>query len=747
MKKTKITTLNYFFFSFLFLELIYRIATIKPFFSFGLVWTIIFGLPLILFFNLIVHLFSEKINKIISMSLMVFLSILYIGQFVFISLFSVPFSFRSIGWADQAIDFVDIIIDNLLKNFVVVTFLLIPLILFFFVARKISFKPFSNKKRIVLGILIILMHSASLILLLPTKNKLYSAYKIYNEIDAPNQLVEKFGILTATRIDLKRTLFGFNEKISISSPSKDEIDYLSITTEVQIVLEIQNQNKVLDAGCMNEECLSSLTSINFKNQTLKEAIQTIISSREQAEVSISLTSSKLLKKVQSFKLNNVKLNIIDENEKSIILDKVLNNDSLKKKSTIKYNKVDIDFEKLINETSDTTLKAMHDFFMKEEATKQNEWTGLYKDKNLVFIVAEAFNEIAIREDLTPTLYSLVNSSFVFKNFYTPVILSTIGGEMQALLSVIPHMETMNIWESGKVNFPYAIGNSFAKVGYEARAFHDWSYTYYGRNVSRPTIGFANYLACRNGLEKLMNCNPWPPSDVEMMEAISPLIIGTGQKQVSYILTVSGHAPQTWSGSYISAKNRELVKNLSLTENEKGYLAAQMELDKALEVLIKNLKDSGELDKTVIALVGDHYPYQMTMDEINDLSTYRRDKIVEVNHSSFILYNSTTPTTIINKVASQVDVLPTLLNLFGIEYDSRLLIGKDILSDTLGLACFSNRSWISDKGTYVNGVWTPKNTAEVVSSNYVKEMQQLVADKWTMSKLLIQKNYYEKVVGK
>ena len=73
--------------------------------------------------------------------------------------------------------------------------------------------------------------------------------------------------------------------------------------------------------------------------------------------------------------------------------------------------------------------------------------------------------------------------------------------------------------------------------------------------------------------------------------------------------------------------------------------------------------------------------------------------MEVNRSNFILWNSEAKTVEVDKVGSQIDVLPTLLNLFGIEYDSRLIIGKDILSDAPGLAIFSNRSWVSDYGTY------------------------------------------------
>ena len=71
---------------------------------------------------------------------------------------------------------------------------------------------------------------------------------------------------------------------------------------------------------------------------------------------------------------------------------------------------------------------------------------------------------------------------------------------------------------------------------------------------------------------------------------------------------------------------------------KAYLATQMELDRALELLIQKLEEKGILEDTVIALVGDHYPYTLSIDQINEVSTYPRDSIVEVNRSNFILWN-------------------------------------------------------------------------------------------------------------
>ena len=122
-------------------------------------------------------------------------------------------------------------------------------------------------------------------------------------------------------------------------------------------------------------------------------------------------------------------------------------------------------------------------------------------------------------------------------------------------------------------------------------------------------------------------------------------------------------------------------------------------------------------------------------------------IMEANRSNFILWNSEMDKPVqVNKLGSQIDVLPTLLNLFGIEYDSRLMMGQDILSDNPGVAIFSNRSWVSDYGTYFSSrkEFVQKENVEI-PEDYVGEMNRSVANKFTMSQSFLKYNIYEKLV--
>lgn len=347
----------------------------------------------------------------------------------------------------------------------------------------------------------------------------------------------------------------------------------------------------------------------------------------------------------------------------------------------------------------------------------------------------------------PTLYKLVNSGFKFNNFYTPTISSTIGGEFQELTGLVAASGFVSPWKSGNNYFPFGVATSFKELGYNTFAYHDHSIYFQDRYKYLKALGFDNFKGCFNGLEKSINCKQWPESDVEMINATFDDYINSDKPFFTYYATVSGHGGYTFTQSAMAKKHQSDVAGLDFSEKPLAYLAAQIELDRALEILINKLKEAGKLDNTVIALVGDHYPYYLSIDEVNEIASYKKDSVVEVNKSNFILWNSEMETINVDKVGSQIDVLPTIYNLFGVKYDSRLIIGKDILSTEPGLAVFGNRSWVSDKGTYFakSGKFVSKNN-ETVSNNYITYMNSLVGNRMNMSKNILTNNYYKKVLG-
>ena len=410
-----------------------------------------------------------------------------------------------------------------------------------------------------------------------------------------------------------------------------------------------------------------------------------------------------------------------------------------------YNVYNIDFDKLIAETTDNNLINMHKFFQSVEPTEKNKYTGMFKGKNLIFITAEAFDTIAIDKNITPTLYKMATNSFIFNNYYQPLYpVSTSDGEYMNLMSLIPKEGVWSFKATSKLSMPFGLGNVFKKEGYNAYAFHNHTYKYYSREKSHTNIGF-KYIGCGNGLERKMNCKHWPNSDAEMMDATFDYYLKDNKPFVTYYMTVSGHLNYNFYGNNMASRNKKAVKNLKYSTAVKAYYATQIELDKAMSKLLNKLEEKNLLNDTLIVIAPDHYPYGLKTSEMNEVSKIDRSDKFENYHTSLIIYNPTIEKTEVNKVVSGIDILPTVLNLFGIDYDSRLLMGKDIFSETEGLAILSDRSWVSDKGKY-NSVSKEfiSNTNEEVSKEYIEKINTEVYQKFSMSSLILDNDYYKKL---
>lgn len=403
-----------------------------------------------------------------------------------------------------------------------------------------------------------------------------------------------------------------------------------------------------------------------------------------------------------------------------------------------YNNLDLNFD-----NSGGNIGIINDYIKNEVGTKQNQYTGMFEGMNLVFVVAESFSEVAVSPELTPTLYKLVHDGFYFKNYYTSNNLSTIGGEFQALTGLYADNSLLSSWRGGEAYYPYGLGTMFKNEGYKTYAYHNNSAYFQDRNVYLKSQGFDNFKGCYNGLEKIINCEIWPQSDVEMINGTYSDYINSEEPFLAYYMTVSGHFYYTFSGNAMAKKNKDYVDYLDYNENVKSYLATQIELDKAMELLLKKLDEAGKLDNTVIVLTADHFPYNLNIDDINTLSSYKRDVLIEANSNNLIIYNRKMKSVDVDKVGMSIDVLPTVLNLFGMKYDSRIIMGKDILSTSTGIAIFKDKSWITNKGTYYASKDEFVGDSDV-DEEYIKNINNIVNNRTAISRMIVANDYYREM---
>ena len=419
-------------------------------------------------------------------------------------------------------------------------------------------------------------------------------------------------------------------------------------------------------------------------------------------------------------------------------------------SSNSYNVIEsIDFTALADSTDSDILKATDEYLSNATPTRKNNYTGLLKDYNLITICAESFCPWFISEELTPTLYKLSHTGILFENYYGTFQSVTTNGEYTMCMGLYPDMsrtKTDSSFNVAGTNYlPFCLGNALKGMGYQAWGYHDYIGDFYNRNITHANMGYT-FKAADSGLAMKID---WPSSDLEMMEASVDDYINSGEPFHAYYMTFSGHYQYNWDNA-MSAKNRDAVKDLPYSEPVKAYIACNLELEYALEYLMQRLEEAGVADKTCIVLTNDHYPYGLTEDEYNELAGQTLDTTFEKYRNSFICYvPGLSENIVVDEYCSTADILPTLLNLFGVDYDSRLLAGTDVLSSGLHVAVLSDKSFLTKTFRYDAGTETviPADENTTVSDKLAEAYRLYVDSRFQLSGNILNSDYYAHVFAK
>ena len=419
-------------------------------------------------------------------------------------------------------------------------------------------------------------------------------------------------------------------------------------------------------------------------------------------------------------------------------------------SSNSYNVIEsIDFTALADSTDSDILKATDEYLSNATPTRKNNYTGLLKDYNLITICAESFCPWFISEELTPTLYKLSHTGILFENYYGTFQSVTTNGEYTMCMGLYPDMsrtKTDSSFNVAGTNYlPFCLGNALKGMGYQAWGYHDYIGDFYNRNITHANMGYT-FKAADSGLAMKID---WPSSDLEMMEVSVDDYINSGEPFHAYYMTFSGHYQYNWDNA-MSAKNRDAVKDLPYSEPVKAYIACNLELEYALEYLMQRLGEAGVADKTCIVLTNDHYPYGLTEDEYNELAGQTLDTTFEKYRNSFICYvPGLSENIVVDEYCSTADILPTLLNLFGVDYDSRLLAGTDVLSSGLHVAVLSDKSFLTKTFRYDAGTETviPADENTTVSDKLAEAYRLYVDSRFQLSGNILNSDYYAHVFAR
>jgi lipoteichoic acid synthase len=657
----------YFAFSAVYLEFVFRLATVgnpgKPGFLYGALFAVAY--------SAIGYLLSsatkkETINRLIAAVVLFATSVLYIVQFLIYKQFKQFYDINTMagGAGDALTSYFAELLDLLFPQggIYVVLLMLVPFAAYLVLSRFWLFACGANwaVRAVTFGAAVALYLVA---LLLTMHHPVYGP--VYDQQYSFQSAVSELGLLTGLRLDIKNTLFGQTYDFESQDALSD------IPGEIKVIAQ----------------------------QTVE----------------------------------------LEEPE-----------------TVYGYNKLLLDFAAL-NNNATRKQKELNAYVSSLIPSKKNAYTGLFKGKNLILITAEAFSAELIDPELTPTLYRLANKGIRFTDYYQPASAGTTGGEYQNLFGMLPTAGGKSFKNTATKRNYLTIASQLDRLGYYGKAFHNNSYTYYDRNKTHINIGYSDgFMGYGNGMEQYVQKN-WPQSDNEMFTGTLSTYIDKQPFSV-YYMTVSGHSGYSTSGNAMTRRHWDRVKHLPYSSAVKGYFAANLDFEDALANLVKTLEEKGIADDAVICIGTDHFPYGLdsggtlgNMPYLSELYGYNVTNYFERDHSRLIIWSGCLekmdPITV-ETPTSSLDILPTLSNLFGTEFDSRLMPGRDVFSDAPALVFNTNYDWKTELGTYYasSARFVPAGADVVIPDGYVDSIKSVVRNKINYCSGALSTDYFRLLFG-
>lgn len=691
--------------AFIYMELLFHIAIYHGVDS-NILHPLTFAIACGLTLSALTSFWHRITNAITAYTIWGIFTVYYIAQFVYYKIFRTFLSLVSIGGAHDAMNFKSVLFATLGTNWYVILLFLLPLICLVLLNRlKFTFDRgrIGESNGVLKGIIVqtassAVMWIAAICLLAVHGTGAYTPYSLFHGRYVLELSMNKLGVIMTT---------GRDCTVMITKSNSDKTFELA-----ESALDIQGRSNSMSSLSSDKENQNSKSSGNESSNSASGSNGGELSGGTYGSNSTESSEPQYVPQ-------------IDEN---------------------------INLTQLYNSTDDDELKSITAYFSGVQPTYTDEYTGMFKDYNVVFVTAESLSTYGISKEATPTLYKIYHDGFEFTNFYNPLWYhSTIDGEFANCLSQYPASSKWSFEESADTYQPYALGNILNSQGYKSYGYHDFDATYYDRTSTHPNMGYTTFKAIGAGLDIPDHVMY---SDLECIEAVYNDFIDDDHFNM-YLMSFSGHLPYNYDNQYICQKNREEAESLlsgkGYSDEAVAYVAAQMELDKALEYLMNKLEEAGKLDNTLFIVAPDHYPYGLSDDVYNELAGKDiEDDDFELHRNQFGIWcSSMKKPVVIDKLCASIDILPTVLNLLGADFDSRLLAGRNILSDSDELVIFADQSFITDKIKYdaATGETTYLVPESQVPDGYLDSMIAEVENRLYISDEVIGTDYFSFVYGK
>ena len=391
------------------------------------------------------------------------------------------------------------------------------------------------------------------------------------------------------------------------------------------------------------------------------------------------------------------------------------------------------------------IRFLSRLYSSETKHKKNAYTGIFEGKNVIFLQLEGLDSWLLNETDTPTLYNMLNNSLVYKNhfsYYTGGG-STFNSELAVSTGFLtPVSYTENAYSFNQNSFPYSLPKMLKEKGYNVNAFHMNNGEYYMRDINYKNWGYDNYFSLMD-TKKYHDVSYQLDRELILNEFFYEKMFKQKQPFMNYIITYTPHTPFTLDsklGKLLSSKTYEKVELIPImTEEDVARLYAS-ETDYMVQLLLKALEENNLIDNTVIVAYADHYLY--TLNDKTILSQYKITMDNRINNTPFFIWSKDMERVDITKVNSQLDILPTALNMLGISYCDEYYVGRDIMDELYGgYTFFSDYSWY-DGVNYVR--YSDDVSSDIVQKEYIDKTNEHINTIIKKNDLTLKYDYFQRL---
>lgn len=399
-------------------------------------------------------------------------------------------------------------------------------------------------------------------------------------------------------------------------------------------------------------------------------------------------------------------------------------------------------------------KTALDAYLSRPEGKNNEMTGLLAGKNVILVLMESMDDWMIGQH-TPTISRLMEESIQFTQFYTPAYGGIRTFNTEFCVNTGSYLSSQGGYAFDYVtnHFDHSLASQLTDIGYSAKTFHYNDPAFYSRGEFSPAMGYSEYVYFRDYIsEEDWETQQYDDTILFENAGLCNEFFREGQPTLNFIITRSAHLSYRYNEvlSWWGLKKYPQYRGLSGREETNcAYLKARL-VDDMFARLLEELEERGQLENTVIIGVTDHFTYGYRHDDgttdfetLMELSNVDRELLLEKT-PCFIWSPGLEPMQV-SKTLNTADLLPTILNLLGVESEYRY-IGHDAFDAQYpGFAPFADGSWISGNVGYdasVEELFTLDGTPLSVTDEFLEEMHLWVEQFVQHNNLILKMDYYK-----